>query len=198
MANKGSSIPKREEISQEYKWRLEDIYESNDLWEKDYEKVKQMADSLYPYKELMGSSAGKLLECLNLSTEMTRLFEKVYVYAHMRSHEDSTNSFYQGLAGKADSLGVTVNSANSFIVPGILDIPDEKLEAYLMESEGLRFYKRFLDEIRRKKPHVLNAAEEQLLAMAGEVVRAPEVIFGMLNNADIKFPYIKDEKGQRS
>jgi oligoendopeptidase F len=195
MANKGSSIPKREEISQEYKWRLEDIYESNDLWEKDYEKVKQMADSLYPYKELMGSSAGKLLECLNLSTEMTRLFEKVYVYAHMRSHEDSTNSFYQGLAGKADSLGVTVNSANSFIVPGILDIPDEKLEAYLMESEGLRFYKRFLDEIRRKKPHVLNAAEEQLLAMAGEVVRAPEVIFGMLNNADIKFPYIKDEKG---
>lgn len=195
MANKGSNIPKRDEISGEYKWRLEDIHASNDLWEKDYQKIKQMADSLYPYKELMGGSAEKLLECLNLSTEMTRLFEKVYVYAHMRSHEDSTNSFYQGLADRADSLGVTVNSANSFIVPGILAIPDEMLEAFLKESEDLRFYNRFLDEIRRKKPHILNASEEQILAMTGEIARAPETIFSMLNNADIKFPYIKDEKG---
>lgn len=195
MIEKGSGIPKRNEISQEYKWRLEDIYVSNDLWEKDYQKVKGEADKLAPYKEVMGDSAARLLECLNLSTGMTRLFEKVYVYAHMRSHEDSTNSFYQGLADRVDSLGVTVNSANSFIVPDILAIPDEKLEAFLKESEGLRFYKRFLDEIRRMKPHVLNANEEQLLAMTGEMAQAPGTIFSMLNNADIKFPYIKDEKG---
>ena len=195
MVNKGSNIPKRSEIPEEYKWRLEDIYASNDLWEKDFQKVKQMADSLLPYKEAMAESADKLLECLNMSTEMSRLFEKVYVYAHMRSHEDSTDSFYQGLADRADSLGVTVSSAGSFIVPGILAVPDGKLEAYLAESEGLRFYKRFLDEIRRKKPHILNASEEQILALAGEMARAPETIFGMLNNADIKFPHIKDEKG---
>ncbi|HQI17262.1 MAG TPA: oligoendopeptidase F, partial [Bacillota bacterium] len=167
MVNKGSNIPKRSEIPEEYKWRLEDIYASNDLWEKDFQKVKQMADSLLPYKEAMAESADKLLECLNMSTEMSRLFEKVYVYAHMRSHEDSTDSFYQGLADRADSLGVTVGSTGSFIVPGILAVPDETLEAFLKESEGLRFYKRFLDEIRRKKPHILNAGEEQILAMAG-------------------------------
>ena len=195
MVNSSSSIPKRNEILKEYKWKLEDIYASNDLWEKDYQKVKEMADKLSHYKANMDESAAKLLECLNLSTEMTRLFEKTYVYAHMRSHEDSTDSFYQGLADRADSLGVTINSANSFIVPGILAIPDEKLEAFLKESEGLRFYGRFLDEIRRMKPHVLSASEEQLLAMTGEMAQAPETIFSMLNNADIKFPYIKDEKG---
>ncbi|HPL53716.1 MAG TPA: oligoendopeptidase F [Bacillota bacterium] len=195
MENKGSGIPKRNEIPQENRWKLEDIYASNDLWEKDYQKVKEMSGKLLPYKEHMDESPAKLLECLNLSTDMTRLFEKVYVYAHMRSHEDSTVSFYQGLADRADSLGVTVNSANSFIVPSILSMPDEKLEGFLKESEDLRFYKRFLDEIRRMKPHVLSAAEEQLLAMAGEIALAPETIFDMLNNADIKFPYIKDENG---
>lgn len=195
MVNNGSSIPKRNEIPEEYKWKLEDIYASNDLWERDYQKVKEMADKLSPYKDHMDKSAVELLECLNLSTEMTRLFEKTYVYAHMRSHEDSTDSFYQGLADRVDSLGVAVNSASSFIVPGILAIPDEKLEVFLKESEGLRFYGRFLDEIRRMKPHVLSAGEEQLLAMAGEMAQAPETIFSMLNNADIKFPYIKDEKG---
>lgn len=193
---KGSGIPKRNEIPQEYKWRLEDIYASNDLWEKDYQRVKEMADGLAPYKETMDESSSKLVECLNLSTEMTRLFEKVYVYAHMRSHEDSADSFYQGLADRTYSLGVTVNSANSFIVPGILAIPDEKLKGYLMESEALSFYDRYLDEIRRMKPHVLSADEEQLLAMTGEMSQAPGAIFNMLNNADIKFPVIKDENSR--
>lgn len=193
--NKGSGIPERNEIPQEYKWRLEDIYASNELWEKDYNKIREMAARLSEYKENMGDSAARLLECLNLSTDMTRLFEKVYVYAHMKSHEDSTNSLYQGLAGRADSLGITVNSANSFIVPGILAIPDERLNGYLEENEDLRFYRRYLDEIRRMKPHVLSAGEEQLLAMTGEIVQAPGTVFGMLNNADIKFPYIKDEQG---
>lgn len=192
---KSSNIPKRSEIPEQYKWRLEDIYSSNDLWEEDCKKVGEMAEKLAPYRGTMGESAGKLLECLDLSTGMTRLFEKVYVYAHMRSHEDSTNSYYQGLADRADSLGVKVNSANSFIVPGILAISDEKLSGFLKESEGLRFYDRYLDEIRRMKPHVLSADEEQILAMAGEMAKAPGTIFGMLNNADIKFPYIKDEQG---
>ncbi|HOR86496.1 MAG TPA: oligoendopeptidase F, partial [Bacillota bacterium] len=100
MENKGSGIPKRNEIPQENRWKLEDIYASNDLWEKDYQKVKEMSGKLLPYKEHMDESPAKLLECLNLSTDMTRLFEKVYVYAHMRSHEDSTVSFYQGLADR--------------------------------------------------------------------------------------------------
>ena len=195
IVQKSSGIPKRNEIPQEHKWRLEDVYNSNDLWEKDYQKVKEMADTLSPYKETMHESAARLLECLNVSTEMTRLFEKVYVYAHMRSHEDSTDSFYQGLADRVDSLGVTVNSANSFIVPGILSIPDLKLEDYLKESEGLSFYGRYLEEIRRIKPHVLSAGEEQLLAMTGEMSQAPGTIFNMLNNADIKFPKIRDEEG---
>ncbi len=104
MVNKGSDIPERNEIPPKCRWKLEDIYASNDLWEKDYQKVKDMAGKLPPYEEHMDESAAKLLECLGLSTDMTRLFEKVYVYAHMRSHEDSTNSFYQGLADRADSL----------------------------------------------------------------------------------------------
>ena len=97
MMQNSSGIPKRDEIPQEHKWILEDIYSSNDLWEKDYQKVKEMADVLSPHKETMSESAASLLLCLELSTEMTRLFEKVYVYAHMRSHEDSTDSLYQGL-----------------------------------------------------------------------------------------------------
>lgn len=196
MANQSSKIPRRSEVSSEYKWKLEDIYTSADLWEDDYRKVKELASKLSEYKGSMNQSSTRLLECLNADAEMSRLFEKVYVYAQMKSHEDTADAFYQGLADRADSLGTLVSSANSFIVPEILEMPGEVLDQFINENEDLAFYSKNIEDIRRNKPHVLSAAEEQLLAMAGEIANSPASIYNMINNADIKFPAIKDENGQ--
>lgn len=195
MSNKNSKIPKRSEISSENKWKLEHIYASNDLWEKDFAALKELAAKVTKFKNTLSESAKNLLDCLNANAEMERLFEKVYVYAHMRSHENTTNSFYQGFADRADSLSSELFSANSFITPELLSIPDDKLKSFLAESKDLQFYDRYISEITRRKPHVLSAAEEQLMAMAGELSNAPSSIYNMLNNADIKFPTIKDENG---
>lgn len=191
--NSNTSIPKRSEVSSEYKWKLEDIYSSDSLWEKDYTEVKKLSEELLSHRENMTSSSKNLLESLNLSSKMERIFEKVYVYAHMRSHEDTTNGHYQSLADRADSLGIEVSSSSSFIVPGILSIPDETLKEFVSENKELRFYDKFIQDILRKRPYILSASEEQLLAMAGELSNAPGNIYSMLNNADIKFPTIKDE-----
>ncbi|HYE11452.1 MAG TPA: oligoendopeptidase F [Patescibacteria group bacterium] len=196
MSNNSASIPKRNEIPEQFKWKLEDIYASNDLWEKDFTEVKNLAGKLGNYKDKLNASADNLLRCLDANAEMNRLFEKVYVYANMRSHEDSANGYYQGLADRTESLAVEVSSASSFIVPEILTIPDEKLAGFVKENEKLAFYKKYLDEIVRTKPHVLNASEEQIMAMSGEMANAPGSIYSMLNNADIKFPTIKDEHGK--
>jgi oligoendopeptidase F len=196
MANESSRIPKRSEVSSECKWRLEDIYASVDLWEEDYKKVKELASKLSEYKGLLNQSSTKLLECLNADAEMNRLFDKVYVYAQMKSHEDTTDAFFQGIADRADSLGTFISSANSFIVPGVLEISDEILNEFIDENEDLGFYSTYIEDIRRNKPHVLSAVEEQLLAMAGEMANSPASIFGMINNADIKFPTIIDENGK--
>ncbi|MDF2673561.1 MAG: pepF, partial [Clostridiales bacterium] len=191
-----SRIPKRSEVSCDNKWRLEDIYPSMNLWEEDYKEVKALALKLSEYKTLLNQSSTKLVECLNADAEMNRLFDKVYVYAQMKSHEDTTDGFYQGIADRADSLGTFVSSANSFIVPGILELPDETLNNFIEENEDLGFYSTYIEDIRRSKPHVLSANEEQLLAMTGEMANSPASIYNMINNADIKFPTIIDEKGQ--
>lgn len=196
MPNNSSKIPKRSEIPSEYKWKLEDIYLSSDLWEADYSKVKELASRLSEYKGTLNQSSARLLECLNANAELNRLFEKVYVYAQMKSHEDTTNGFYQGLADRSESLGVVVSGASSFITPEILAMPDELLDGFINENEDLGFYSKYIEDIRRNKPHVLSAAEEQLLAMAGEITNSPAGIYNMINNADIKFPVIKDENGQ--
>ncbi|MDF2592212.1 MAG: oligopeptidase [Clostridia bacterium] len=196
MLNNSASIPKRNEIPEQFKWKLEHIYESNELWEKDFAQVKDLAVKLGDFKDKLGLSADNLLKCMDASAALSRLFEKVYVYAQMRSHEDSANGYYQGLADRTESLAVDVSSASSFIVPELLSIPDDKLIAFIESNEKLAFYKKYIDVIVRTKPHVLSASEEQIMAMSGEMANAPGNIFSMLNNADIKFPTIRDEKGQ--
>lgn len=195
MSKKNISIPKRDELSDKFKWKLEDIYAQNDLWEKDFAEVKNLALKLSQYKDKLSISSDNLLNCLDANAAMNRLFEKVYVYAHMRSHEDSANGFYQSYSDRSESLAVEVSSANSFVVPEILAIENEKLAGFIKENEKLAFYKKYIDEIVRSKPHILNASEEQILAMSGDMAKAPGSIFSMLNNADIKFPIIKDEGG---
>ena len=196
MSNNSAAIPKRNEIPEQFKWKLEDIYASNELWEKDFEAVKNLADRLGDFKGKLSESSDSLLKCLDANTGMSRLFEKVYVYANMRSHEDSANGYYQGLADRTESLAVEVSSASSFIIPEMLTIPDDKLAGFLKENEKLAFFKKYIDEIIRTKPHVLNADEEQIMAMSGEISNAPGSIYSMLNNADIKFPTIKVENGK--
>lgn len=191
-----SSNPKRKEVKEEYKWKLEDIYPSAELWEEDYKKVKEMGNRLSAYSGKVGQSSSTLIEVIELSTGLSRLFEKVYVFAHMKSHEDSTDSFYQGLADRADALGVEVETSSSFVLPELISIPNEDLNIFYKENNDLKFYKKYIDEIRRMKPYVLSKNEEQILAMAGELAHAPKSIFNMLNNADIKFPMIKNEKGE--
>jgi len=190
---KESGVLKREHIPEKYKWKLEHMYETNGLWESDYKRVKERLPKIMEYKGKLSQSAEGLYDCLKIKFDLSRLFDKVYTYAHMKSHEDSTNSYYQGLADRADSLGVELSSAEAFVMPEILSIDEYHLKAWIYLHEGLKSFETFLHDIIRMKPHVLTAREEELLAMAGELTQAPANIYNMINNADIKFPSIKDK-----
>jgi oligoendopeptidase F len=113
----------------------------------------------------------------------------------MRRDENNANSRYQALFDRAEGLSVQVGSITSFIVPEILSIPEPDLEAFMQKNQSLAVYKHFIEEIVRQREHVLSPEEERLLAMTADLSMASGNIFTMLNNADIKFPIIKNESG---
>lgn len=193
--NKSSKLPKRSDISEEYKWKLSHIYSSDELWEEDFSKVKEMAIKLLDLKGTLGNSPEDLLNCLNSSLNLERLYEKISVYAHMRSHQDTTNTHYQSLADRTTTLEIEVLSATSYIVPEILSISDATIASFLDKNADLKLYTKYLNEINRMKPHILSDSEESLLAMVGDISQAPETIFSMITNADMKFPTIKGSDG---
>jgi oligoendopeptidase F len=193
---KKGALPARTEIPDKYKWRLEDIYAGDDQWEQDFRKVEEMTGQVEAYRGKLGESARSLLEAFRAREKINELNEKVYTYARMRRDEDNTNAVYQALSDRAESLSARVQTAVSYFVPEILELPAETLERFIQEEPGLELYRFALEEIRRQKPHTLSAVEEQIIARAEEVTQAAANIFRMINNADITFPPIKDEEGK--
>lgn len=189
------SLPTREEIPDKYKWRLEDIYASDALWEQDFQQVKKLAAEVEAYRGRLGHSAQELLSALGLEYRLQELNEKVFTYARMRRDENNANPTYQALTDRAESMNVLAQAALSFIAPEILALPLETLERFRQEEPGLALYHFALDELLRQKDHILSAAEERIIAGVGEVAQAPANIFKMINNADMAFPAIKDEEG---
>lgn len=190
------SLPKRNEVEQKFTWAIEDLYASDEAWQKDYEKGKGMIPKVAECQGRLSKSGDLLLSFLQLSDEIGMLLERVFVYANQKYHEDTGNATYQDLSNKANVLSVQVNSALSFATPEILSIPEETIAQFYLECEDLNLYDFYLKDILRLKPHILSAEMEELLADAGEMANAPESIFSMFNNADIKFPEIKDEEGE--
>ncbi len=194
--NKSKTLPKRSDVPAEYKWRLEDMYPTDNDWEADVQKVKQLTEKIAAMKGSLATSGKQLLAVLTLQDELLKTLDQVYVYARMRRDEDNANSKYQGLTDRATSLSTQVYGSISYIQPEILAIPTEDLQTWMKEVEGLGHYRILLEEITRFKPHTLSAEEEALLANMSELASSPSKIFGMLNNADMKFPMITDENGE--
>lgn len=194
MERKGD-LPGRYEIPDEFKWRLEDIYPTNEEWETDFQRIKVMVTEANAFRGRLALSAGILLEALELDARLRELVEKVFVYARMRRDEDNTNPVYQALTDRAEGLAAQVQAALSFLAPEILAVPEEVLERFRREENGLALYDFVLEELVRQREHVLSPAEEQIIALAGEAIQASDSIFRMLNNADISFPKILDETG---
>lgn len=190
-------LRKRSEIPAQYKWNMQDMFATDELWEEEAEKLLGLAKELSQYQGKLGESAATLLEFLKKSDEVSYYAERVFVYAGQKYHEDTAVSKYQGYSAKADDISVAVGSSVAFMEPEILAIDEAKLEQFFKDEPELEHYRRVIELILREKEHTLSAEAEALLAQARDMAMAPSNIFSMFNNADLKFPTVRDMEGNR-
>lgn len=189
------TLPKRSEVQLENTWRMEDIYASDAAWKEEYETLSAEYGKLSEYKGHLGDSADTLLSYLKLRDELLLKLERLSVYANQKSHEDLSNGVYQDLVNQAAALAVKVESVVSFEGPEILQVGSEKINQFIDGEKGLEVYRQSLSDTLRMKPHTLSEEMEAMISELGDYAETPSNIFAMFNNADIKFPAVKDEEG---
>lgn len=190
-------IKNRKDIPIEHTWALEDLYTSDDEWKKDLEKLKKMLPQIESYCGKLGESADTLLSFLKQQDALSIFLDRFANYSMRKADEDTKNTTYQGLKDQTAGIYVALSSALSFAEPEILAISDSILEKFYAQKTELKTYKRYLDDIRRKKTHILSNAEEKILAAAGDLAQSPDDIFGLLNDADMTFDSVSDIEGNR-
>lgn len=186
---------KRNEIDDNYKWNLGDIFASDADWENDFTRLQGLLPALKGLKEGFAQSAKALADAMVRIDEASLLCERLYVYAKMRRDEDNANALYQGMTDRAMSLYVTVSGETSFVAPALLKLPADTLEQYIAEEKALAPYAFMIRDIIRQKQHVLSENEEKLLSLSSDFASGARDIFTMLNNADLKFGTVSTPEG---
>lgn len=186
-----SDIKERKDIKACDKWKIEDMFSDVEAWESEYAECEKLIPQLAEYKGKLNIE--NMFDIFNLDEKIGRMVDRIYVYANLRSNEDSRDNFYQGLCRRADSLIVKYSSACAFIEPEILALDEKEI---IKAAEG-SVYKHFLYNLLRNKKHILDTEKEELMAGIYELASAPDDIFSMINNADLKFKDAVDKDGKK-
>ena len=188
-------VKDRKDIDVKDTWNLESIYANNEWWEEDYAALEKDAAEFAKLKGAIEADVSKIPAVLDAYYGLHRRLSKLSVYARMRFDQDTTDSTYQTMSAKIGSLGVKIGAASAFVEPEILSYSKEQLEAAEKENERTAYYGRKIEEMLRGQEHTLDAEKEELLAAAGDMAEAPDDIFSVLMNADMKYPDIVLEDG---
>lgn len=184
----------RDMIDDKYKWKIEKVYENTEAFESDLDRLKKLAPKLKDYSGRLADGKA-LLEFYKLKEETSRIAEKLLIYAHQRSDEDTTNTQFQMLKSKIDTYISEYNSISAFFVPEILALSEDVIIKEIEEVKELKLYEFALKNIIKMKEHILSKGEEEILAQVSDCLQAPSNIFNMLSNADLRFHKISDEEG---
>ncbi|EOU1777288.1 oligoendopeptidase F [Clostridium perfringens] len=189
-------LRRRDEIPESDKWRIDKIYETPAKWNEELSKLKEEAPKLKDFEGKLGNKED-LKAFLLLNEKLSRKLGKLYVYAHMRSHEDTSNPEMQSLVNKIDPYSAEFSSYTAYFVPEILSLKEGTIENFINEDKDLKQYKIYFEMILNEKPHILSKEVESVLASVSDCLGAPESIYSMLTNSDMTFGEIVDESGRK-
>ena len=140
-------MKKRSEADSKYTWKLEDMVAEDSQWEQMFKEASGEISEYASYKGRLAGSADTLYACLLFDDKLSQKIERLYVYARMRSDEDTTVQRYQDMFSRAQTLSYRAAENSSFLVPEILSMDRELLEQYMAADNGIGHFKRALEII---------------------------------------------------
>lgn len=188
---------KRSEVKEENTWKVSDMYASTAEWEQALNQVKEIADRIAGMEGRVTESAANLYQVLKDCDAYGEIIDLAFNYAQRLYDQDRNDSTHQAMSQKVYGVWADVAGMISFIEPEILAVPEEQLETFYKEQPELESYRGKIAEIQRLRGHSLSAEMEKLLAMTSEMSQTPEQVFAVMNSADIRFPEITDENGEK-
>ncbi len=189
-------LPQHSELPAELTWDLSPMYKTISEWETDFTALDKLEKKFITYKGRLTESAQVLREAIEASDALERLAEKIYVYAHLKSDENTADSTNRSYVDRATGRFAQISGSTAWFDPEIMAIDENKMNEFLASKE-LAFYRNSLEKLLKERPHTLSAKEERILGLSSDVMGSASKTYSMLNNADMKFPVLTDDNGEQ-
>ncbi len=186
--------PRRSEISEEMKWDLSPLYADLAAWDKDFKSLDRVLEHFMLFKGRLGESADLLAKAFDASDALDRLAEKLETFAHHKSDEDCANSANLARLERISTKSAELEGMTAWFFPEILALPEARI-LDMIKSPSLAPYAKTLKDLLREKEHMLSEPEERILGLASDLFSSPHGIFSVLNDADLRFPAVRDADG---
>lgn len=189
-------VKQRNEIDEKYQWDLTTVFKTDSDWEQELKSLEIAIEEAQTLEGRLTQSAADLLAVTETQLALSRRLEKLYSYAHMRNDQDTREAKYQEFNAKALSVYAKFSQVFAFYEPELLTLSAETYEQFVAEEPGLALYAHYFEKLFQNKPHILSKEEETIIAATSEILSSGSETFSILNNADLEFPMVKDDKGQ--
>jgi len=194
-SSSSSAVPLRSEIDAKYKWDLTRVYPSDEAWEEDLAKVKELSPQFEDFKGKLLSNPETLLSAIELSEEIGQTFGKLYHYAANNMNVDLKNEKYQAMYQRVRNAAIKSGSYSSFYAPEMLEKDYSVVESFMSQEPKLAIYKKSFKDLYLDKPHTLSEKEEKLLTMTGKMSGVPSEAYEIMKSTDYEWGTFKDENG---
>jgi oligoendopeptidase F len=190
------SATSRAQIPDQYKWKLGEMYPSDEAWAKARDAFAPKLDAFAKLRGHLGGGPKAIGDALTQLASLQNEAQRLSVYSESRSDEDTRESGPRGMKSESESLSVKLDAASSWVRPELLSLAPAKIKAALASEPRLHDWRFYLQDILRWRPHTLKADEEKLVSMAGELGGAGYSTFNVIDNADLPYPTVKLSTGE--
>jgi len=190
-----SAVPLRSEIDDKYKWDLTKVYPSDEVWEEDLKKVKELSPKFADYKGKLLSSSANLLEAIELSEEISQLFGRLFHYSANSLNTDLKNEKYQAMYQRVRNAAIKSGEYSSYYAPEMLEKDYSVVESFMDSEPKLAIYEKSFKDLYLDKPHTLSENEERILTMTGKMSGVPSEAYEIMKSTDYKWGTFQDESG---
>ena len=189
-------IKDRDQISDQDKWNLQDLFKSEREWQEKKNILEQQLSLLGNFKGTLNQSALNLFQALDFYLNLDKEFMRLYAYAGMLSDQDTRQAGPLALKQEMGQLEVKFNQAAAYLEPEILQLPEDVVLSFLNENKNLQIYRQYLHDLFRRKIHTLNESGEKLIAGAGLMSDTAQEVYNIFSNAELPYKSIQLDDGR--